>query len=282
MNKIRFYNLKHTILIMICLSFSLKLFAQEKGVDVLVLKTGERLRGIIIEQKPGEYVRLLQIPSNDTIKIELTAIETLIKIIDEGDQENQKNNNEETEQSNNSDIELNPDQIGFNKRAYYVNLGAFVGGGDWSNCSMGLSVVRTFSPKLQAGLGVSAIATLASKNNDKLDAILPITAEFRYTLQEMWKGRTALMLNLSTGYHAVLQGYYTVPVVGESDKLALMRNGLYFQPSLGMRVNFTKNFGLLFEVSYQYIGSKSHYDITGDFIKKHQYSSILFGTKFFF
>jgi hypothetical protein len=70
--------------------------------------------------------------------------------------------------------------------------------------------------------------------------------------------------------------------ISNQSNLALMRNGLYMQPSLGFRLNFTENVGVIFDVGYQYIGSKSYRAETGEFLKKHDENSLFFGAKLFF
>jgi len=241
-------------------------FGQDQGEDVIILKNGTKKRGIIVVQKPGAYIQLLAIPSKDTIQIDYAEIEQINKIIEASpiiDSVAVK------------DVVEDAPFIPFNMRKYYVSFNYSLGGGDWSSSAYGINIVRTFTDRIQAGIGFVARGGL-NNSNVPIYQSFPITVDLRYKLQEKWNGRTALMFNTSFGYNVLKGGYYY------AGKYVKISDGAYFQTGIGYRINFSKNIGCIIDLSYQRMNTKSYYKKTEEFVQKHIYSSGLIGLTFFF
>lgn len=239
--------------------------SQTEGNDIVVLKSGKAHQGTIIEQRPGHFLKLLQTPSNDTLKLPYSEIETL-KVI----------RNMETERITNDSgaSQVNLDQTKFNNRPYYMILSGSLNGGDWANVGLGVGLLRTFTPRIQAGIGSTYQGALG--NSVRFNSI-PVLGLFKYALQESEKNRTAIIASLSAGYN-----FYLNSTAFEESVETYISNGIYLNPSIGYRINFTKNTGLIIDIGYQYLGGKKRRLSNDEFIKKNHLSSVsLKGTLFF-
>jgi hypothetical protein len=249
-------------------------FTQTEGDDIVTLKNGEELRGYIIEQKPGVYIRLLQSPLNDTLKIEFDQIEMLRTNV------NQIKTKSESDSTETKDLKLELSELRFNDRKHYVNFGVSRSGGEWNSVNMHLSALRTVSPNLQLGLGINVLGYDGHINHD-LQWVLPITLELRQVLRKMKNNRIANMLNLSAGYSVVIDGeYYAGPTSPEN--FVVFKNGLFLNPSYGFRVNLSRNVGLIFEIGYQFNRYKTIYNESDEFLKIRSYHNMTIGAKLFF
>lgn len=50
--------------------------------DAVYLTNQKFYQGIVIEQKPGEYIRLLRLPERDTLQFEMDDIDRIVKLMD--------------------------------------------------------------------------------------------------------------------------------------------------------------------------------------------------------
>lgn len=259
---------------LVCLAlvgFFSNLSAQTEGSDIVYLKSGEQFIGTIIEQKPGAHIRLLQLPSNDTLTIGLSDIDKMVKRVPEISSVSEPIQTDEK-------IEVLPENHPYNLRPFYFSLDGFAVGGDFACAGFGAMLFKTINSKLQIGLGANYFAMNIDQEPWRGPRnFIPVTVEGRYAFQEMWNRKSAMVVGVNCGYNFILQGEHELSGIS-----AEFGNGFYFQPSLGWRINFTSNVGMVLEVSYQNLSSKSINATTEDFIKKNNWSNIMFGGSIFF
>jgi len=235
--------------------------------DIVYLTSGLSHQGIVIEQKPGEYIRLLRLPGRDTLQFSMDAIDRIVKIIAPAGSPLQESAANPIEPANR-----------FNQNRYVAMLNFYIGGGKYSLVGIGMGVGRSFGDRWQAGLGVQFIHQTNS-NTFPNQQIIPITADFKFKISESPKGRFAALLALSAGY--------SINVDDEQFDSGLNNNiritdGVFFNPSIAFRVNVLRNAGIMFDVGYQ-LSSGNIYNVeSGDLIDKRTWHNFAArGTLFF-
>ncbi|MCH2224243.1 MAG: hypothetical protein MK066_05685 [Crocinitomicaceae bacterium] len=250
------------VLSMLCNSL---VFAQTEGPDIIELKNGTEHQGTIIEQRPGSFLRLWQVPSNDTLTISYKDVQALKKTPIAGVAASNSRKDEI--------VEAPLVAPSFNDREYYLNLIGSLSGGDWANIGMGFGLMRVVSPRIQVGFS----ARYNGADGISLYNSIPILGEFKYVLQESNNGRTSLLLSLSAGYNIYLDSK-TV----EEGVPTYVSNGLYFNPNIGYRFNFTKNTGVIIDLGYQYMGGNKLRQSNDDFLQKRRISNVSLKATLFF
>ena len=245
--------------------------AQTAGPDIVELKSGEKHQGLIVEQRPGNYLRLVQKPSSDTLTLHYSDITALYKSAEEASAPQM-----DTDSMLKSAPET-PLPTAFNQRRIYAGISTAVSGGDWRNTGLGAQLHYTVLPSLKAG--VSLQFYWGDGHTAVMDQILPVSLDVLYTIQSTQSGRMSLLAGSSIGCAFVQQrNYYSTKF--ETD--AELSRGLFYSASLGGQVNFTRNTGLRVEVGYQYVGAKAYRLGTDDFLQRNKQSNIfLRGTVFF-
>lgn len=265
-NTIRF--IKGAMLGAFCLSVGI-ICGQNQGSDIITLKDGNVHRGEVIEQKPGRYIKLLQIPSHDTLLIELKTIDLLSKTAIEKGAFDEEHKEE-------SKLDLAKLKL-FNVNDYHAYIKASTGAGDFAFSGFGLEVTKTMTPKLQIGMGVSYHGKTGQMTN--FEQSMPFTAELKYELQEHSTGRTAIMANLSAGYNLILNGDY---LDSYEEQNAYLSNGLYFSPSIGFRLNLSQEMGIMINAGYQFISSNGYEKDTDLLLREQNWSNFIASGSFFF
>jgi len=249
-------------------------FCQKEGRDVVLLHDGDTLRGTIIEQRPGKHIKLLQQPSLDTLFIEYGRIEALQYVIpptpDISDHQDTLQRNDSLTKTPSDDI-LSRD---FNQRKTYIGIGVAAGGGVWSNIGIGGNFLYTIHPELQ--VGVSLYFYQGTGQETVISQTLPLSAEVVYTVGTNRSGRLSSLLGASLGYAFNLNG---PPSTGTP---LLLKNGLYLNPFLGGRINFTSNSGIRLDVGYQFVSGSTYIKSTGDFFQRNRQHNILCKATIFF
>lgn len=146
--------------------------------DIVYLTSGLWHQGIVIEQKPGEYIRLLRLPERDTLQFSMDAIDRIVKIV----------------APTNSSLPENavkPVSL-FNQNRYVAMLNFYIGGGKYSLGGIGMSVGRSFNDRWQAGIGIQYIQQTNS-NIFPNQQIIPITADFKFNIRSRRKAVCTLL-----------------------------------------------------------------------------------------
>ncbi len=234
-------------------------FSQLQATDKIQTKTGETYEGIIIEQVPGNYLRLLQLPQKDTIDLMYADVERISKIFIE-----------ENVQDSSNDQNFIVRGPCFNCRKTYVMLFAAAGQVDEAMLAAGLSFGYNIKKYAQVGLGAQVFYTLLD-NTDRI--FMPITLDLRHVFAQSRSGRSSFLIGLSPGYNISLF---------ESKTNYKQGNGLYVSGSFGFRFNISSNFGLMLDLGYVGSGSRISSKISGEFVENSwTHHPMVRGTIFF-
>ena len=169
----------------------------------------------------------------------------------------------------------------FNRRRYYLTLSSSMGNGHWVNFGHSVGLIRTFTPRIQAGLSSGLYIT---PDTQFWFNSIPILGEFKYAVQKSKNERTAIVVSLSAGYNVYWDSQHFEEIVetGEPYVQKYVSNGLHLNPSIGYRFNFTKNSGFIFDLGYQYVGGKIRRKSNDEILKRNHLSNIsVKGTIFF-
>lgn len=241
-----------------------------KAVDKIFLSDQTAYEGIVIEQKPGEYIRLLRIPEKDTLQIAYENIEKMTRLVaDEtvpGGQIKGKS-------------EIRAAAKMYNSRRTYGMVHGVTGGGDYAYAGFGLSFGVNVNPNFQIGMGVHYFGQLSDPLNTPSRQTFPLALDLRHTILRSKSGRFSTMLGLSGGVNFTINGDYYDEVLFANMR---MGNGYYFNPSIGLRMNILENLGLMLDVGYHYNNSRLLRSDSGNQIGTVDWHNILIrGTLFF-
>lgn len=204
-----------TLVLSIICSMSI---AQTEGPDIVELKNGVIHQGTIIEQRPGQLLKLWQQPSNDTLLIQYADILVLRSVP----------SNEQA----------------FNQNTYSLFFAYSLNGGSWHHHEFGAGILMRLTPRIQVGLGAYLQGGIPYFYNASV-----FTGEFKYVLQSSFDGRLSLVSSCSMGYVNFLNSERY-----EDNVNTYTSNGIYVSPSVGYRINFSKNIGMMIGLGYQYMG----------------------------
>lgn len=249
-------------------------FGQSEGEDVVLLKNGSEHIGKIIEQKPSQHIRLLQLPSNDTLTIRLEEIDRILKreiqVLPEAEIQAQTAPKHVPET-----IET---EANYHQSNYHFHINGMASGGDYASVGLGVGLYRRIGPVLQLGAVFNYYGSTRNFDTSRGPAgSIPFGLDIEYMIQSTRQNRLGLQLGCQLGYNFVTQGGHQ-----RNDKNAYFNNGLYVHPSIGFRCNIWKEAGLLLELGYQNIQSKSYYSDNNALIQKHSFSNIILGGSIFF
>ena len=254
---------KHVIILITATLCTMTVFAQE--TDKVILEDQTSYRGRVVEQKPGEYIKLVLEGTSDTVTFRMHEIERLMKVSD------QMNRIEEKDAgSTGSD---------FNQHRFMVTVGGSTGGGDVAFAGLHIGLDHQSLPGLFLGvaaeyLGESGSGISAPYQWQKI----PVYLNVRYELEHTFGGRGALFARTGVGYSFTLDNEYKDP---DSNETFTVTNGLALKPGLGYRVNLLKNSGLMIEVNYLLILDNIK-DAADQKAKSNNWSNIQVSASLFF
>jgi hypothetical protein len=240
------------------------LFAQEK--DLVVLNDETTYLGRVVEQKPGEYIKLVLDNSQDTLKFEMNEIDRLVKVGGLPTKDRSV---------------LSPDLVmhHFNSRSFRLSLGGSTGGGDVAFGGLGLALHYRAHEKLLLGISSEYLGETGSGISAPYAwQKLPIYLDVIYDLEQHFKGRTALYARAGMGYSFSLDNKFTDPVSNESRTVS---NGFALKTGLGYRVNLFNDMGLHFDLDYLLILDNIR-DQSDQNIKSNNWSNIILSASIFF
>lgn len=243
------------------------LHAQTSAQDVVILNSQRSYSGIVIEQKPGDYIRLLRLPEHDTLSFPMDSIDRIVKIVPTD------------KPADNQPAPLKP-QTEYNRKRQTVMIHGYMGGGNYSFGGFGITLAQRIGKRWQVGVGGHYIGQKGSYPGTLPDQqIVPVTVDCRWRFSQSATGKTAILLALNTGYNFMLNKEY---IDGGQHVNGRITNGLFFNPSFAFRVNLWENAGLMLDLGYQLTSSRL-YDLGTDLrIGKRQWHNFAArGTLFF-
>lgn len=168
-------------------------------------------------------------------------------------------------------------QPNYNTRNLYMRVSYGIGGGDWATRGMGIGLFAKVRPGLYGGFSGYYFGDAGGRA--AIQQIIPVSGEIQYELETTEKGNGAILVGTSVGYNFVLnREYYN----NRYSTPGLIQNGLYFNPSIGYRLNFTRNTGVIFDLGYQLVQGKGIDMDSEAFLQNHvQHNILLKGSLFF-
>lgn len=254
-------------------------FAQTEGEDVVKLKDGQEVRGIIVEQHPGSFIKVLQIPSGDTVKIDSKLILTILKIVDNGHiNEVQPDSLVVEKEVEDSILPLPLDPNRFNQRPIQVYLNLAKIQGDYAGVGYGMSIRKALNFNLSAGLGLSYFNGRINLPYQERKSVA-LFALINQHISVSSSGRLAFFYGLNLGYNLDFSDSYWDMEVSQN---VTVSNGVYLHPNTGFRFNLTKNMGIAADIGYQYVRSGVIEDVTTIKLESRNWSSFIFRISLFF
>src|SRR5690349_19838998 len=129
--------------------FLLPLQAQTAVQDAVILNSQRQFNGIIVEQKPGQYIRLLRLPEHDTLQFLMDSIDRIVKIVNT------------TAASESASLTTEPLKK-YNQKKHIMMIHGYLGCGYYSFSGFGLTMVRSFADRWHVGAGVHYIGQTGS------------------------------------------------------------------------------------------------------------------------
>lgn len=244
-------NFKKTITIII-LSFLVQIAWSQNEKDEIILNSGKSIKGKIISQKPGEYIKIVRYNLTDTIIVKMEEIDEMKKI----------------DQKAEPIIELIDPRIeGYNTPydtnltktfskhnfSFYIlaSLGENGIGGIFGQ-GLGLSFQRVIHDKLNLGISFGVYFNDLTKD---MIAFIPFTLDARIRLEEVKSQKLDYFLRTSIGYSSILINdnfYFSKNMTTNT----LTDGGLVIKLGLGLEKTNTRSkkvsieFGFLYQRFY--------------------------------
>ena len=198
-------------------------YGQTAMEDIIYLKNGSIIRGVIIEQIPNQSIKV-QTKDKNVFVFKYEEIEKMTK------EESKIENNNTGNDFNNSDIKtsgyVNYSEVFYNTAIGNAKSPSYsVKNGDYS---YGFKTVNGFYVKDNISLGLGIGIEKFQNVSD-----LPLTLESRLSLI---KGKVSPVFNVAVGYGIGLDG---------------SSGGLLFNPSFGIKAYISKNVAYLFNIGYR-------------------------------
>ncbi len=205
--------------------------------DQIYIDESTRFEGTVIEQKPGEYIRLVEDATTDTLTFEMEQIYKLVRV-------------PVTPETKEKSEEMEPvSTLNFNSNKFALGVHGALGSGDVPFIGMGLGLHYRIRPNLSIGFVPFFMGENSSspgrRNVQWLK--LPLTVQATYELQSQLNGRGGLYIRSGLGYSITLDGDYKDRDTGMTQSV---KNGLYLNPAIGYRINFKKNLSLALDLGY--------------------------------
>ena len=204
------------ILVLVC-NFS---YGQNNMEDVVYLKNGSIIRGIIIEQVPNQSIKI-QTKDRNVFVFKYDEIEKMTK---ENLPADNSNNNYQVTDFKKSDF------INLTEINYSPGIGDVGNYGRNYDYSFGFRAVNGYqlNEHLSLGIGIGI-------DRYKYATFLPITFDARATIL---KGKVSPVFTANVGYAAGLNDY--------------VKGGLVINPQIGIKTYISKNVAYLFNVGYKW------------------------------
>lgn len=309
--------MKSILLIITSVLLTGMMYGQYQAEDKVIMLDNTVHEGIIIEQKPGEHIKILRIPQKDTLTLSMESIDRIEKILTERTKNPSDNTRSDISNATNPSVpktsvtppappappapkapmapvpppapEMTPDPPAsqgengiitskYNSKDTYIMLHGLMGGGDYAYQGLGLSAGKIIKDTWQIGM---SIHYMGQTNDSALPQrqTFPLAVDLRRTISRSKNGRTAALVSVSTGYNFTINGdYFSEKYMAQAE----IGNGFYFNPALAFRFNTTKNTGLMVDVGYQLTTGALIDTQSNDRLESLSWSSFLVRGSFFF
>lgn len=239
--------MKNLLLIVTCILISLVTFSQTIYTDVVYLKNGSIIKGVIIEQIPSVSIKI-KTADESLFIFKMDEIEKMTK-------EEKSSGNVKIEKPVKPVKEKN-NEISNKGYLGILELSGGIGvGGDADNFFEGISLVNGYQLNNYFGIGIGVgIQRCSSTNFPTPNSHLPIYALIRLST----KGKTACFLSLIEGYSFGLNdrlgynsnfNYYTY--TWDYNYFTYRVNGIYVESEFGIKQNIGKNIYLTFGLDFK-------------------------------
>lgn len=216
-------------LLLLFLLFSAVVSAQNNYEDVVYLKDGSIIHGMIIEQIPNVSIKI-----KSGVNVFVYKMDDIEKITKEEIQSGS---------GTGGDYGFKPSGFVGN---YEIGLSDYPQGGNVAMFSVNLVNGYMFNPYFSLGFGVGAEISAKKVYN------FPVYADMRAYLT---KTRVAPYFNFATGYNALVmqsEDYY--------DSGTDIYHCFMFSPAFGVRFAINQKVGATFSIGYKYLGYRYSYD----------------------
>lgn len=215
--------------------------------DAVHLVSGKMYSGIVIEQKPGESIRLWHLPEGDTLLLPMDEIERIVKILPQAN--TVSTSGPVAAKSSGAGMSMTESKADYNTKRYYVMVHGMTGGGNYSFAGFGVSLSYLLSNhKTSLGLGAHYIGD-NSTGNFTLETVqmFPIMAEFRHEFKTSANGRFGTALYCNAGYVVNITGN-----ANDQNGEIEYKNGWALNPGIGLRMNILRNLGLMLDLGWMH------------------------------
>ena len=204
-------------------------YGQNNMEDVVYLKSGSIMRGIIIEQVPNQSIKI-QTKDRNVFVFKYDEIE---KITKENLPVDNTNNNSKISEFKKSGF-INLTEINFSPGVGYVKVEDYKFKND--DYSFGFRTVNGYqlNEHLSLGIGIGI-------DKYKFATLIPITFDVRATIL---KGKSSPVFTANVGY-----------AVGLDD----VKGGLVINPQIGIKTYLSKDVAFLFNVGYKLLAQEVTY-----------------------
>lgn len=245
--------------------------AQTQDIDEVRLLDDRIFHGKVVEQKPGEYIKLALLNSSDTLTFTMDEIDKLLRVPspntaldDHGD-------------PHDASDEMNAIKK-YNSNPVSLYLKGSAGGGDVAFQGLGLGVLYRVNPRLTLGLEALYLGETSNHMPRPYQwQKIPVSVQARYDIQQHFGGRSAIFAKLDLGHSFTINGDYSLPDGSQFE----VSNGVVFSPGLGYRFNAFKNVGATIDVSYHLISDRL-LDEEKNVVRTHNWDNIIISATIFF
>lgn len=230
------------------LFFSFQAIAQSTTLDAVQTKNGTEYVGTIFEQKPGEHIKIITLLGNDTVLVYYSEIELITKVFI---RDNPYSNDTTTIVSSSMDSAPLVAPQEFNQRPFTVRIGFGACGGDFGRLLLGLGVYRRILPEFNIGVKILYYTDYYGTGSLRGPGMFfPVVIDSEYEFQKIADNRLAYLVGLSAGFMHIVKGQSTHQF-SSSSTVYSYSDGFIFSPSIGLRINYFKNVGMIFKLGYQ-------------------------------
>lgn len=233
--------MKKLLAIFVFVSICIFAFAQENYQDVVYLKNGSVIRGLVIEQIPNKSIKI-QTADRNVFVYQIDEVEKITKEVNQ-----YQNNTPKVKKDSRHGYQL------------IIENSAGLGTGDYGMNMEKFSIINgyRFNPYISLGVGTGLRYGSISNYDNEFDNIyLPIFADFRVNFINR-KVTPYISLDLGSAYNLS---------VSDEDP------GVFFNPTIGVKFKFTQRLGLNLGIGYDLQAIKcsnsdnyySYYDETTD------------------
>jgi hypothetical protein len=235
-NTMKDVKLLRVVLFIVGLMLGGMTFAQVRPVaqDRVYLRSGDVYTGIIVEQIPGESIRLWRSMEADTLQFTMESIARITKAMTEPESTNPDSLKTEFEKP----------QPQFNLSPWKISFQFGAGGGDYPVAILGAGVYKYF-PVQRAWLGINA-AWLGDQSSRGASSV-PVLLHGSIELANSMKGRLATGVFAEAGYSFNLADAFF-----DEKTQSVLKHGDGMHTNIGVRfrLNVMQNVGIWLDVGY--------------------------------